>query len=131
MSKATIFWRGDGEFVVTVVDFIEDDNNDPLAYSPKHMATLRLYYYLTPLSLGTMLSVENARDRYYKQKSGGQGKLKDYTLVNLSVNKNLLNKLKLFFRVENLFDQEFEIYEDGKSLAGFGRSFLGGIKFAY
>jgi hypothetical protein len=37
----------------------------------------------------------------------------------------------IFLRVENLFDQEFEIYEDGKSLAGYGRSFLGGIKFDY
>ena len=32
MAKATIFWRGDGEFVVTVVDFMEDENNDPLDY---------------------------------------------------------------------------------------------------
>lgn len=33
MSNATIFWRADGDdFIVTVVDFVEDENNDPLDY---------------------------------------------------------------------------------------------------
>lgn len=33
MSKATIFWRADGDdFIVTVVDFIESEDNDPLDY---------------------------------------------------------------------------------------------------
>ena len=108
----------------------QDDNDDPLAYSPEHMTVLRLYYYAQRFSLGAMLSFEDARNRYYKT-SGGQDKLKDYTLVNLSVNKKLVGNLMIFFRVENLFDQEFEIYEDGKSLAGYGRSLLGGIKFDY
>jgi len=108
----------------------KDDNGDPLAYSPVHMTTLRLYHYMQRYTLGTMVSVEDARNRYYKI-SGGQGKLRDYTLVNLSFNKKLIGNLMLFFRVENLFDQEFEIYEDGKSLAGYGRSMLVGIKFDY
>jgi len=104
----------------------QDDNGDPLAYSPENMTVLRLYHYAQRFSLSTMLSVEDARNRYYKT-SGGQGKLKDYTLVNLSVNKKLVGNLMIFFRVENLFDQEFEIYEDGKSLAGYGRSYLAGL----
>ncbi len=109
----------------------KDDNDDPLAYSPKHMTVFRLYHHVRSLTLGTMLSVEDARSRYYKLSSEGQGKLKDYTLVNLSINKKIVGNLMAFFRVENLFDQEFEIYEDGKSLAGYGRSFLGGLKFNY
>jgi len=107
----------------------KDDDGNPLAYSPKHTTTFRLYHYLSTFSLGSMLSIEDARDRYYKSTSGSQDKLRNYTLVNLSVNKKLIGNLILFFRIENLFNQEFEIYEDGKSLAGFGRSFLGGIKF--
>jgi len=108
----------------------QDDDGNPLAYSPESMTVLRLYHYAQRLSLGAMLSVEDAGNRHYKT-SGAPDKLKDYTLVNLSVNKKLVDNLIIFFRVENLFDQEFEIYEDGKSLAGYGRSLLGGIKFDY
>ena len=109
----------------------EDDDGDPLAYSPKHMTVLRVYHYLKFLSLGMMFSVEDARDRFYKSSSGGQNKLNDYTLVNLSINKKLFSNFVIFFRMENLFNQKFEIYEDGKSLAGYGRTWLGGIKFEH
>jgi outer membrane receptor for ferrienterochelin and colicins len=109
----------------------EDDEGDPLAYSPRHMTNLRIYYYWEKIGLGTMCSVEDARNRFYKIKSGGKGKLKDYTLINLSINKKIFNTLLAFLRIENLLDQEFEIYEDGKSLAGYGRSYLGGIKIDF
>lgn len=109
----------------------KDDNDDPLAYSPVHMTMFRLYHRLRIIDLGTMLSVEDSRNRYYKTKSGAQDKLNDYTLVNLSFNKKLFAKLSVFLRVENLFDQEFEIYEDSKSLAGYGRSYLGGVRYGY
>jgi outer membrane receptor for ferrienterochelin and colicins len=107
----------------------KDDNGDPLAYSPKHMTVFRLYYYLNKLTLGTMISFEDARERIYKLSSDGNGKLSDYTLVNASINKKIRRNFIMFIRVENMFNQKFEIYEDGKSLAGYGRSFLGGIKF--
>ena len=108
----------------------EDDRGDPLAYSPRYMTTVRLYYHLAALDLGSLLSVEDARERYY-QVSGGQSRLEDYTLVNLSVNKKLPGGLTAFLRVENLFDERFEIYEDAKSVAGYGRSYLGGLRFDY
>jgi outer membrane receptor for ferrienterochelin and colicins len=108
----------------------KDDEDNPLAYSPKYMTNFRLYHYLPSLSFGTMLSIEDARSRYYKA-SGGQDKLNDYTLVSLSMNKKLPGGLTAFVRIENLMDQEFEIYEDSKSVVGYGRSFLGGLKFDY
>ena len=106
----------------------KDDNSQPLAYSPEHMINLRIYYFLRRLSFGTMLSVENASNRYYKQNSGGQGKLENYTLVNLHLNKKLFAEWVIFFRFENLLDEEFTIYEDGVSLAGYGRTYLLGLK---
>jgi outer membrane receptor for ferrienterochelin and colicin len=108
----------------------EDDQGDPLAYSPKYMTTLRLYQHLAGLGLGGLLSVEDARKRYY-QASAGQDRLKDYTLVNLSLNKKLPGGLTVFLKIENLFDEQFEIYEDAKSVVGFGRSYLGGLRFDY
>ena len=108
----------------------EDDQGNPLAYSPKYMTTLRLYHDLKSLSVGSMLSIEDARGRYY-QASGGQARLDDYTLVNVSVNKKLPGGLMAFVRIENLLDEQFEIYEDAKSVLGFGRSYLVGLKFDY
>jgi outer membrane receptor for ferrienterochelin and colicins len=105
-----------------------DDNSQPLAYSPEHMINFRIYYFLRSLSFGTMLSVENASNRYYQKKSGGQGKLENYTLVNLHLNKNLFAEWVVFLRFENLLNQEFTIYEDGVSLAGYGRTYLLGLK---
>jgi outer membrane receptor for ferrienterochelin and colicins len=109
----------------------QDADNEPLAYSPRHMTSLRLYHHVERFEIGSMLSCESALQRYYRQKSGGRGRLEDYTLLNLSVNKKLLHRAVAFFKIENLLDQEFEIYEDGKSLAGYGRSFLGGIGFRF
>ncbi len=108
----------------------EDDQGNPLAYSPKYTTNLRLYHELTTLGCGGMLSVEDARGRYY-QASGGQARLDDYTLVNVSVNKKLPGGLMAFIRVENLLDEQFEIYEDAKSVLGYGRSYLVGLKFDY
>ena len=106
-----------------------DDEDKPLAYSPRHLTVLRLYNYNTALKLQTMLSIEDAQQRFYMNTNGEQDRLKDYTLVNLSLNRKITSSVSLFIRLENLTNQKFEIYEDGKTLAGYGLSFLGGIKF--
>ena len=104
-----------------------DDNGNPLAYSPRHTTIFKLYHAVPRFGAGAMLSVEHATQRYYKTKSAAQGRLEDYTLMSLSLNKKFRDRLMLFARMENLLNQEFEIYEDGKALAGHGRTFLGGV----
>lgn len=115
--------------------YIYSDNHDkdgnPLAYSPKYMTIFRLYKYLPNFKIYTMLSLEDARNRYYKTTTNEKDVLKNYTLLNLSFNKQFLKRFTVFFRIENLLNSQFEIYEDGKSLAGYGRSMLGGIKFEF
>jgi outer membrane receptor for ferrienterochelin and colicin len=109
----------------------KDDDGFPLAYAPEHIFNTRLYYNMRNISLGTMLYIEHAQNRYYKHRSGYKGKLDDYTLVNFSINKSINGNITAFMRIENLLNQQFDIYEDGKSLAGYGRSMLGGIRFEY
>jgi outer membrane cobalamin receptor len=73
-----------------------------------------------------MLSVEDARERYYKDSEGDMNKLDDYALLCFNIKKRIGKHASLFFRVENLLDKEFEIYEEGRAQAGFGRAFIGG-----
>ncbi|UCH64077.1 MAG: TonB-dependent receptor [Fidelibacterota bacterium] len=105
-----------------------DDEGEPLAYSPRHLTVLRLYHYNKYLKLQVMLSMEDARQRYFMNTEGEVDRLRDYTLVNLGLNRKIATGISLFIRLENLTDQKFAIYEDGKTLAGYGLSFLGGIK---
>ena len=50
--------------------------------------------------------------------------MKDYTLINLAAHYNVLDFLRLNFRLDNLFDTD---YEEVFGYATPGRSFYGGI----
>ena len=109
----------------------KDEDDFPIAYSPQHLTTVRLYKYFPKVGFYTFLSLEKAVDRYYKTKEGNKDVLQNYTLLNLSMDKRFTDQILAFIRIENLLNAKFEIYEDGKSLAGFGYSILVGINLKY
>lgn len=118
---------GGVEFILghTFLD-TEDDEGDVLSYTPEHLTSFRVYYDIDEVGLGFMLSVEDARQRYYKDTEGDVNRLDDYALLSFNIRKTIGRHASLFFRIENILDDTFEVYEEGKAEAGFGRAFIGG-----
>jgi len=97
----------------------------PLAYEPKHTISGQLTVEYAVV--GASLTGEWVKDRLY----GGAIKLPDYTLVNLNLFARPINSVQVNFGVQNLLDQEFFTYEDGKAPLCQGRTMGGGINIRF
>ena len=128
------FYIGDLDLILgyTYLDS-RDDKDEYLSYNPKHMYRGRLYYDLDHPWFGfkLMISVEHARDRYYRDKSGAVEQLENYTMLGAGITKRLGPHFSLFIRGENLLDQEFTIYDEGNTQTGFGRTWTGGMSMKF
>jgi outer membrane receptor for ferrienterochelin and colicins len=107
----------------------EDDEGKVLSYNPKHMVTSRLSYYSQSSGFGAWLSLEDALQRYYQDKSGQVQTLDDYLLLNVNLHQRVSRHIKISLSIGNVLDEKFASYEEGKTQAGFGRSFMGGVEF--
>jgi outer membrane receptor for ferrienterochelin and colicins len=105
----------------------EDDEGLVLSYNANHLATSRVYYDFKKQKLTTMLSIEDARERYYK-KSAEVTKLEDYTLLNINIIKQIGKYIRVFVTIGNILNAQFETYEEGKTFTSYGRTFTGGIQ---
>lgn len=74
---------------------------------PRHSLTLGVEGDLTE-RLSTALSVHHSGDNYEVSSYGYTGPLPDYTLVNTSFTYALDQQTEATFRVENLFDQDYQ-----------------------
>ncbi|MHC5053276.1 MAG: TonB-dependent receptor plug domain-containing protein [Planctomycetota bacterium] len=110
-----IEWRAS----YALLDAKDDTTGDELAYNPKHTLKAGLKYRRGRFSVGAL--VESAMDRCYRDKSGVVGPLDDYFLVDLNFDARLSAKASLSLSIRNVFDEEFEVYEEGKALASYGR----------
>jgi len=97
----------------------------PLAYEPKHtiVGQLTVEYRVA----GASLTGEWVKDRLY----GGAIRLPDYTLLNLNLFARPINGVQVSFGVQNLLNQEFFTYEEGKAPMCEGRTLGGGINIRF
>ncbi len=109
----------------TYLNARDDSTGMPLAYEPKHTVAgqVTIEYGV----VGTSLTGEWVKDRLYS----GAIRLPDYTLLNLNLFVRPLNGVQLNFGVQNLLDQEFFTYEEGKAPLSEGRTFGGGINVRF
>ena len=109
----------------TYLNARDDSTGMPLAYEPKH--TVAGQITLEYKGSGASLTGEWVKDRLY----GGAIKLPDYTLVNLNLFAKPLNGVQVNFGIQNLLDEEFFTYEEGKAPLCEGRTFGGGINVRF
>lgn len=80
----------------------EDDNGDRLDRRPLHKGTADLNFYPTK-----HLQI-NFNAVYVSERDDDDEELDAYTLVNLAASYQVCKNVKVFGRIENLFDEEYE-----------------------
>lgn len=109
----------------TYLNARDAETSMPLAYEPKHTVSGQIT--LEYKDAGASLTGEWVKDRLYS----GAIKLPDYTLVNLNLFAKPLNGVQVNFGIQNLLDQEFFTYEEGKTPLCEGRTMGGGINIRF
>jgi outer membrane receptor for ferrienterochelin and colicins len=110
----------------TYLDSKDETNNTPLEYNPTHSINAQVRY--TFFGFTAFAAVQHAQGRSFWDKTTNQHlPLDDYTLINASVSQRVMNHLSVFCTVQNVFDQDFETYEEGKRLVSKGRLFMVGL----
>jgi len=107
---------------------LSNESESKLIRRPKDKLTLSLSYNpIEKLNLNTSIRYIGEReDEDFSSFPSARVKLDSYTIVDFTVNYKLLSNLKLFARVENLFDAD---YEEVLFYGTLGRSFYAGIVF--
>jgi len=113
-------------------DFLEaedDTTGDKLAYNPAHTFKGGISYHKNNMTFNS--TVENALDREYRDKNDNILDLDDYILVDCHLIMNLKENIDLSFSVKNVFDEQFETYEEGKTASSYGRFVTIGVKATF
>ena len=103
----------------------DNDTSKELARRPKSQATFNIDWGFHPkgsLNISTSYIGERWDD------SSNTREMEAYTKVDLYSSYDLMENLQIFFRIENLFDEEFQQVH---GYAGAGASFYGGIKASF
>ena len=108
----------------TYIDTENEKNNKYLIYKPMHKFSVSGEYKINDFSL--FAEYIYTGERY--NDVNNQEKLKSYSLINLSAEYKLNKYLKLFGRIDNLFNSD---YEEVKNYGTPDCSFYTGIKFSY
>jgi len=108
----------------TYLDTENEKNNKYLIYKPMHKFSISGEYKINNFSL--FAEYIYTGERY--NDVNNQEKLKSYSLINLSAEYKLNKYLKLFGRIDNLFNSD---YEEVKNYGTPDCSFYTGIKFSY
>ena len=102
----------------------KDDNNNRRALRPQHKGNIGINIYpIDSLEINGNLMYVGKRDDGFLDK-----KLKAYTLVNLAASYQATDHLKIFGRIDNLFDKDYE------EVAGYGTAGLSayaGIRLSF
>lgn len=107
---------------------LSNESESKLIRRPKDKLTLSLSYNpIEKLNLNTSIRHIGERgDEDFSVFPSARVKLESYTIVDFSVNYKLLSSMRLFGRVENLFDAD---YEEVIFYGTLGRSFYAGLVF--
>lgn len=102
---------------------------DALQYRPEHKLTLEGNYAFGPgFSVYLGILHEAGQVTYSRTPPLEKRKMKDYTLVDLRLDKEIAGKVVLYVGVDNLFDHD---YEESYGLPREGRIFYGGIRVTH
>ena len=105
----------------------EDNNGDELPRHAKNMANLSLDYYgLANSHLGALVEYVGTRKKDPKYDTNPTKNYPSYTLVNLNADYQLNDDLKLYARVDNALDKE---YQNITGYATAQRSFYAGFRY--
>jgi outer membrane cobalamin receptor len=106
----------------TLLDAVNLSKDEPLEYRPKHKfnADLRFYY---PEYLNIVFQSCSAAKSYYFD-NDDQLRVPSYTVNNLRIERQIIEHLKIFLFIENLFDVDY-YKEDGFPWRG--RTFMVGM----
>ncbi|MGD9159201.1 MAG: TonB-dependent receptor, partial [Desulfobacteraceae bacterium] len=102
---------------------------DQVQYNPEHKLALQGVYDFV-YDISAYASIERIENQYYYNNDNTlKGKLPDYTIINLKVEKKFFSKaLKIFAGADNLFDEN---YFESYALPRGGRSIYGGFTYSY
>ena len=101
------------------LDAKDRTTDEYLAYNPRNTVKAGLAYRWGPRSAA--LLAQFVGDRYYRDKNDNIGKLDDYYLVDMNFGVGLSDLARVDLAIKNIFDKEFETYEEGKALTSYGR----------
>ena len=131
--EATLFSRPVDELTIhgayTYLRTRDSQTHDSLPRRPYHVASLNANY--RPVSrLGINLAIYyNGRAEDARSFSPDRGqKLDGYTIVHLGLSFDVSERLRVFGRVENLFDDD---YQEVTSYGSVGRSYYGGAELRF
>ncbi len=102
---------------------------DQVQYNPEHKLALQGTYEFA-YNISAYAGIERIENQYYYNSDNTlKGKLPDYTIVNLKIEKGFFSKsLKIFAGADNLFDKN---YFESYALPREGRSIYGGLTYAF
>lgn len=101
---------------------------DQVQYNPEHKLAIEGTYYF-PFDISAYASIERIENQYYYNSDNTlKGKLPDYTIVNLKIEKTVSDTgLKLYIGANNLFDEN---YFESYALPREGRSVFCGLRYS-
>lgn len=107
----------------------DGDTHDALPRRPYHLASLNVNYRpLEPVEFDLGIYYNGRAEDTRSSFPDAGRKLDDFTLVNLAASFQLTRHVRIFGRVENMFDDDYEEITDYGSV---GRSFYGGAEFGF
>ncbi len=103
------------------------DSDKELLRRPRNKFAVNINYNLNALNLNLeVVNIGKRADKDFSVYPVARVNLKDYTLVNLSAAYQLFNNLKLYGKIDNILNED---YEEVLFYGTPERSFYGGIKF--
>ena len=101
------------------LDAKDETTHDYLAYNPRNTVKAGVSYRRGTW-WGSVLA-QYVANRYYRDKQDEIADLPNYYLVDLNVGVDVAKNARLSASVKNLFDKEFETYEEAKAFTSYGR----------
>jgi len=112
------------EATYTIADSEDMSNGNELARRPKHKGSVSLGWHQNKISAN--LTVNYVGNRW--DNSSNTNRLDAYKKGDLAISYDLINNLKVFGRVENISNRE---YEEAKGYGTTGRSYYAGMKASF
>jgi len=100
-----------------------------LDYTPKNSFDFVIGYAVSRWSFN--FRGEGVTGRVYRDGSDAYYEMDDYFTLGANANYRLSEMLEIFFTVENIFDEAYETFEEGKQPGNLARSYYVGMKFSF
>jgi outer membrane receptor for ferrienterochelin and colicins len=120
--RTRLFWGFSAAANYSFLDTKDKDLNKELAYTPHHKGKAELSYKNEWLGFGITVLEEFVGTRFEDTKN--ERSLEAYRLTSLKINQAIVDRVFLFFTIDNIFDEE---YKDNR-FSEDGRRFQMGLK---